>query len=345
MKLGTWLGLAALVCAAGCSSSGKKTANQGDSKAVSEALTTGIEIDHGKKLAGVIPKPTATDVDVQQQDDAPLMLAPTGGDSIMSLDADNPDEDTDPVTAMLMQFADSNEHIEAAVEPSASDGGMADAGTTTKHYEVHFSVNDSICKNFCKGEFDGVMVQALKLKKGGITKHVERPFKLDCRDKGAETCEADKDKGSGNKDAGEDNGGGGSNADAGGGGSNDTGAYTGIQAYNSNLRNFSGQSCLCAKSKSKTFCEADGAGLSQKAVECVIDALNMDPAASNGWASCAASLVMNAAKTCGGATCADATTCEASAAVAAGERCTSKLPTDVQDAFDKCNLGTSPSSP
>src|SRR6476659_6967100 len=102
MKFGTWLGLAALVCAAGCSSSGRKTANQGDSKAVAEALSDGIKIDNGKKLAGVIPKPTATDVDVKQ-DDKPLTLAPEG-DAIMSLDADNPDEDTDPVTEMLMQF-------------------------------------------------------------------------------------------------------------------------------------------------------------------------------------------------------------------------------------------------
>src|SRR4051794_15238846 len=99
MKMGTWLGLAALLCAAGCSSSGKKSANQGDSKAVAEALSSGIKIEHGKKLAGVIPKTTAEDVDVTQ-DDAPLTLAPGDDDAIMSLDADNPDEGDDPIEAM-----------------------------------------------------------------------------------------------------------------------------------------------------------------------------------------------------------------------------------------------------
>lgn len=343
MKFGTWLGLAAIVCAAGCSSSGKKTANQGDSKAVSEALSTGIMVEHGMKLAGVIPKPTATKVDVTQQDDAPLMLAPAGnGDSIMSLDADNPDEDTDPVTAMLMQFGDSNDHIEADVEASESDGGTADAGTTTKHYEVKFTVDDSICKNFCKGEFEGVMVQALKLKKGGITKHVNRNFKLDCRDKGAETCEADKDKGGGKKDAGEDKGGGGT--DAGGGGSGGSEQPIGaVSTYSSLLRSFSTQACMCVMSKAKPpFCEDDHAGLSQHAVDCVVGKLtdNQDDAAVKSWAACAGAWLKQTATPGCKASCSEED-CGAAKAAAAADSC-ALLPDAVKTAIDGCKLGEAP---
>jgi hypothetical protein len=341
MKLGTWLGLAALVCAAGCSSSGKKTANQGDSKAVSEALTTGITVEHGKKLAGVIPKATADDVEVTQPDE-PLTLAPKG-DAIMSLDADNPDEDSDPVEAMLMQFEDSDEHFEADVEAGEGDGGTADGGTGTKHYQVHFTINDSICKNFCKGSFDGAMVAALKLKKGGVSKHLTRRFKLDCREEGAETCEKDKDNGKKDAGGGGSSGGGGDGADAGG----DTGggSTTGIAQYRSGLLSFSTQSCACAKSKKKPFCETDGAGLSETAVDCVIKALNSDPTGTKAWVACAASKLTGAATSCGGATCADPANCDAAAAVAAGDTCTQPLPDDVQSAFDACKLGEAPAAP
>ena len=102
-----------------------------------------------------------------------------------------------------------------------------------------FSVTDGICKNFCKGEFDGVMVQALKLHKGGITKHVKRNFKLDCRREGKEACEADKEKEK-EKDAGSSGGGsGGDSADAGGGGGSDE-AVSAIATYSSAVRTFTG---------------------------------------------------------------------------------------------------------
>jgi hypothetical protein len=344
MKLGTWLGLAALVCAAGCSSSGKKTANQGDSKAVAEALSAGITIEHGRKLSGVIPKTTAKDVDVTQ-DDAPLTLAPSG-DGLMSLDADNPDEADDPVEAMLLQFEDSSDHFEADVD-ATGDGGVADGGTGTKHYEVHFSVTDGICKNFCKGEFDGVMVQALKLHKGGVSKHVNRHFKLDCRRHGSETCDADKD--TGKQDAGSkgnaDSGGGGDNADAGGGSSGSTGGGTnsGVSRYLSALKTFSNAGCVCAGSKSMPpYCQADGAGLSKTAVDCVAAALNKDAAGSNGWAACAASALGTATtscKTCSGGVC------DASVAASAGDSCGTKLPSAVQNNFDACMLGETSGAP
>jgi hypothetical protein len=335
MKFGTWLGLAALVCAAGCSSSGKKTANQGDSKAVSEALTTGITVEHGKKLAGVIPKATATDVDVTQ-DDAPLMLAPNGGESIMSLDADNPDEDTDPVAAMLMQFDGSDEHFEADVEASGSDAGTADAGTSTgtKHYSVSFTVDDSICKNFCKGSFDGAMLAALKLKKGGITKHLKRPFKLDCTKEGAETCE--KDKESTKKDAGSDNGGGGSSADAGGG---DTGGNTntGINNYLSAVRAFSTAGCKCAKSSTTPFCAA---GVSMDDFTCIKDALNVDTATSDKWATCAAAVINPKLVTACANACTDPAACAPSVVVTGADGCTYQPSTAVKDALDACMLST-----
>ena len=52
----------------------------------------------------------------------------------MSLEVENPDEDEDPVESTLLQFDESDEHIE--VTKSTPNGGVDDPG----HIDISFDV-------------------------------------------------------------------------------------------------------------------------------------------------------------------------------------------------------------
>jgi hypothetical protein len=198
MKALVRLGLASAILVLGCSSSGKTATPQYDnsSKAVAQALTTGLEVDNGKLKSGSLPATTADNVSVMSDSDT-VTLKPSGT-AIMSLSVDNPDESKDPVTAMLMQFQDTDQHFE--VPRDKGDGGLDQNGKVM--LMSMFKVDTAICKDFCNKSFEVTLQMAVKLDSGKISQHAEQSFTLDC------TKDGDKNK-CGEIDAGKPSGTGG----------------------------------------------------------------------------------------------------------------------------------------
>jgi hypothetical protein len=297
MRAATWLsGMASLGLLA-CTGSGKTTNPAGSavSKAVAEALTTGIAFEHGLLKQGAIPDPTATKVDLTP-DTETLMLKPGGGE-LMSLEVDNPDEATDAVQALLVQFEADDRHIE--VPRGTPDAGTpsGDAGANGRvTLEGSFTVDPGVCKNLCNQTTQVKMFLAAMLHKGGVSKHQMRSFELDCRDDGDATkCPKAADTGS-KSDAGK-TGAAGSAADA---GTAKAGAT--LQAgYLTFDRAVCG--CSTAADKTMTFCAV--APFSSAATACVQTTID-DPknSASLPIASCYDRVIRALATSCkSGCTC------------------------------------------
>lgn len=196
MRAWTWPFLGAVIGTLGCSSSGKQSASPSQSsKAVAEALTTGVAFDHGLLKKGQLPAATATGVNVQPASEK-LILQPSTG-AIMALDVDNPDEATDPVKATLIQFEDNSSHVEVArgkADAGTSDAGAGAAGKV--HLEESFKLGTDVCKDFCNKTFDVKMFMAVMLNSGKISQHATRTFTLDCtQDGNAANCDKPSDAG------------------------------------------------------------------------------------------------------------------------------------------------------
>jgi hypothetical protein len=188
--------LGVVIGALGCTSSGKQSSSSSQtSKAVAEALTSGVAFDNGKLKSGALPAATATNVMVEAASQT-LSLQPNGS-TLMSLVVDNPDESSDPVAATLIQFENSSSHVEvprSKVDAGSSDGGSSSGANGKVHLDSTLTLGSDVCKGFCNTTFDVKMFMAVQLNSGKISQHGTRTFTLDCK-KDGDAAKCDKDAG------------------------------------------------------------------------------------------------------------------------------------------------------
>jgi hypothetical protein len=284
MRLHTWLALAALVLWTGCgdddADDGDKGSSAPDTTQVSEALTEGVDFENGLLVKGSIPPVSAQTVMLAQDDDV-LRLVP-GETSLMALEVDNPEESEDPVESTLLQFEESDDHVE--VTRDAPDGGAADPS----QIQISFDVADDICEGLCNLIYEISMNQAVKLESGDVSKTLARVFELDCTDDGdPKLCEEEDDE---PEDAGTNGG----NAGSGGNMGGSTGTTTAARELRSALNAANTTACMCAGSTGSTCEEAP---FDAAAVSCIETAVRED-AELVGAASCLGNRVRSVASGC-----------------------------------------------
>ena len=203
MRLGTGSAVTVLtiLLACGCGGdAGKPAASGAEKQAVAQALTDGISFTGGVRLMGLIPAATANDVTLVPNQ-VSLVLMPGDPPTLMSLGFDNPDESTDPVAAVLIQFDGADNHIEVprkaadagAADAGAADAGAVDGGVNDNQVELQFTLDDTVCDSLCNKVFELNMLQAVTLKHGGVSKPKTRALMLDCTKKGdAKFCASAK---------------------------------------------------------------------------------------------------------------------------------------------------------
>lgn len=227
----------------GCGSSGKKAATS-EQESVAEALTKHVHFAHQlTPKPGDIAKADAAARKVKLSGTAGLQVEPSG-DSLMSLDVENPDEDQNAAKNVLCQFAGSKSHSVIPVKEVLADqgsdaGGGGSSETDQLHVDVTFDVDAEICESLCNKRFDAQLIVAIALADGAISAHQLRSVTLDCTHDGdPKQCSDDDQKGGGEADAGSADSGGGAPEDAGSGstGSPTDGGSTGsLDAGNASL--------------------------------------------------------------------------------------------------------------
>lgn len=162
-----------------CMSSGDGGAAAGTGRdtpaAAAEDLTNALMLAGGEVVSGDIPAADATDVTVTPGGDT-LTLVPGEAD-ILPLGVDNPDEDTNPVAAALLQFDGADDHIRAE---GTSMGGML---------AQMYSVADSACDKLCNKVYTITMYEAVELEDGSVSERAVQTIDLDCtKDGDAKLC-------------------------------------------------------------------------------------------------------------------------------------------------------------
>ena len=142
MHLRTWLTIAALTTALGCGddAGGETVASKEETRNAALALTEAVDFENGISRTGAMPAATADSITLIP-DTKSLVLVP-GDSAEMTMAFENPDEDKDPVDAVLLQFSDSDDHIE--VPRMAGDAGAGDAGAGAGDSEIKmpFSIDE-----------------------------------------------------------------------------------------------------------------------------------------------------------------------------------------------------------
>jgi len=141
-----------------------------------QALSEAIAFEGGVSRVGNIPNVTNEGITLIP-DDLSLVLTPGDGPTLMSLTADNPNESDDPVDLTLMQFADTDDHIEVERAPVA-------AGEDATKIELTFSLKDSVCDRLCNTVYAVEMEQTVQLKSGEVGARATRTLTLDCKKRG-----------------------------------------------------------------------------------------------------------------------------------------------------------------
>jgi hypothetical protein len=168
----------------------------------------------------------------------------------------------------------------------------------------------------------------VKLRGGGVSRHLLRTLELDCREDGdADLCEDDDENPDAGTGSGESGSGGGGTS---GGGAGSSGSATIAGELVSALVGVDRAACMCA-GETDTYC-AD-APYPMEDVTCIRDAVLGD-AALNGPASC---LEMRLASSMNACTCGD-TACYDNAVATALANCTGT--TDLETALEDCNFVT-----
>ena len=250
---------------------------------MSEALTSKVEFKGGLLVEGSIPDTSNEKVMLRQSEDK-VRLKP-GATSLMALEVENPDEADDPVESTLLQFEESDDHIEVA-RSSASDAGTDAGMSDPSHLELNFEVGDNVCEGLCNTIFEIEMKQAVKLAGGDVSQTLSRIFELDCTDDGdPKKCPkaAKPDAGSAGKTGG------------GAGSGSMPGSTTAARELRSKLNTVNMTACTCAE-MSGTTCEA--APFSAAAIACANTAVEGDGALTAG-ATCLAANLTTTASNCG----------------------------------------------
>lgn len=187
-----WLSAIVLVPSLACGGGSSKSPGKVASGAAAQALTDGLTFEGGVVKTGGLPDASNQKVTLDPGSGA-LALKPSES-MLMPLDITNPDEDTDPVAATLLQFGDSNSHVE--IPRKSPDGAMLDSGNMASangvvHLEVKIGVGTNICKDLCLGRIQVKMLLAALLESGAVGQHAMRDVELDCTDGGdASKCPA-----------------------------------------------------------------------------------------------------------------------------------------------------------
>jgi hypothetical protein len=113
----------------GCGSSGKKSAGS-EKESVAEALSKHVHFAHQLSRRGDIGKQDDATRKVKLSGAAGLHIAPNG-DSLMSLDAENPDQDDNAAKNVLCQFAGAEGHSEIPVKDVLADRAGGDDAVRT----------------------------------------------------------------------------------------------------------------------------------------------------------------------------------------------------------------------
>lgn len=176
--------LTSMLLLAGCTvksdDAGKKDAVDGTSKeVVAGALTKGVTIPGAMLISGDLPDTTEQALTLIGDDQTVV----PGGTALLPFDADNPDQDSDPIKYALMQFSGSEDHFELLIDDPEVDG-------TKVSFTVKLKVDAGICEKLCNEVLVAKIETALKLKSGAIGKHDVLTLMLDCtKDGDPDLCE------------------------------------------------------------------------------------------------------------------------------------------------------------
>jgi hypothetical protein len=113
-----------------------------------------------------------------------------GEAGLMPLEVDNPIEDDNAGAAVLMQFADADQHVRVPTKKSVDGPG---------DLNFEFSIDDSVCNGLCATTIDVPITLALELDDGDIGKHEKTSIKVDCSKKGSKAACNSGNPGSGGK--------------------------------------------------------------------------------------------------------------------------------------------------
>lgn len=173
------IGMLIAAVAAACGDDDDDTSGGGE-RSLAEALTSGVKFDHGVLRGRPLPGSDSGGERVRLLIDAATLRLAPGQESTMTLDVANPDEDDEPMDSVLLQFEDSDSHIEVARDDDNVSRPDAGAGDGDLHVELPFSVDDDICEQLCNRRYSSLIIMAVTLADGSVSRHEERAIELDC---------------------------------------------------------------------------------------------------------------------------------------------------------------------
>jgi hypothetical protein len=177
MRISVWLSLTAALTSLACSSDsngGNSGADGVSNKAVGDALTRAAKFKDGVAVDGLLPDATADGLALLTGE--PVTAGP-GQVTLMSFDAENAEQGADPVTALLLQFPEAEEHFLISLTDSEVTGTQVSA-------TVELTLANDVCEKLCAKEFDVTLDVAAKRQGGGVGALGHRMLKLDCTTKG-----------------------------------------------------------------------------------------------------------------------------------------------------------------
>lgn len=191
MRIGSRLGMACVLVLAACG--GDDDADDGGKskrETLAEALTRGVKFDGGVVKLGALPKPDAGGERVSLVPDIARLLIEPGGASLMPMSVDNPDQEEHPLESTLLQFEDSDSHIEI---PIGSHGNSSAGDPTSVEIEHPFEVESDICDQLCNRRFTTRASISVVLEDGSVSVRASLVIELDCRGGGDEAaCTGDE---------------------------------------------------------------------------------------------------------------------------------------------------------
>lgn len=161
-----WLTVVAAVLVGGCGSTSEELRDD-NAGAVNQLLTDEIAFEGGTVISDALPATTNGDVQIEPLEST-LIVSPSQS-VIMALSIRSPVEDTDPITATVVRFGDSPQHV-----------SVTRAMAENADIENNITVGADICATLCKRTYTVTVVEAAQTTSGEIGAHSERSITLDC---------------------------------------------------------------------------------------------------------------------------------------------------------------------
>jgi hypothetical protein len=172
-----------------CSGSTAQPVQGSPGATLTAALMARVHFEDGQLQKETLPRadPAAERVKLSR-DSSTLSFAPAEA-SIMGLDVDNPDQQTNAVEATLVQFADGDGYIKVPAKNKikAADTGTAPSDRLT--IENPYTVDADLCDELCNKIYETQCEFAVLLHSGGVSLHQTRNLLVDCTKTGhADKC-------------------------------------------------------------------------------------------------------------------------------------------------------------